>query len=45
MGVAVHVVPGAQEAFKVTRPLDLVLAEAVLRLRRDAVDQDAPVRG
>ena len=27
-------VPGHEEAFKVTRPLDLVLAEAVLARRR-----------
>jgi 2-C-methyl-D-erythritol 4-phosphate cytidylyltransferase len=33
-GYAVIVVPGAEEAFKVTRPLDLVLAEAVLARRR-----------
>ncbi len=31
LGVAVVTVPGAEEAFKVTRPLDLLLAEAVLR--------------
>ena len=30
----VVVVPGHEEAFKVTRPLDLVLAEAVLARRR-----------
>ncbi len=35
-GGRVLVVPGADEAFKVTRPLDLVLAEAVLA-RRQAV--------
>ncbi|CAG6392315.1 2-C-methyl-D-erythritol 4-phosphate cytidylyltransferase [Actinacidiphila cocklensis] len=34
MGVPVLVVPGHEEAFKVTRPLDLVLAEAVLARRR-----------
>lgn len=34
MGPAVVVVPGHEEAFKVTRPLDLVLAEAVLARRR-----------
>jgi 2-C-methyl-D-erythritol 4-phosphate cytidylyltransferase len=34
IGGAVRVVPGAEEAFKVTRPLDLVLAEAVLARRR-----------
>ncbi|MCM2420799.1 MULTISPECIES: 2-C-methyl-D-erythritol 4-phosphate cytidylyltransferase [unclassified Streptomyces] len=33
-GVQVVVVPGHEEAFKVTRPLDLVLAEAVLARRR-----------
>jgi 2-C-methyl-D-erythritol 4-phosphate cytidylyltransferase len=33
-GGAVRVVPGAEEAFKVTRPLDLVLAESVLARRR-----------
>lgn len=36
IGVAVVVIPGAAEAFKVTRPLDLVLAEAVLARRRAA---------
>ncbi len=35
-GHDVFVVPGAEEAFKVTRPLDLVLAEAVLARRRAA---------
>ncbi|WP_055699186.1 MULTISPECIES: 2-C-methyl-D-erythritol 4-phosphate cytidylyltransferase [Streptomyces] len=34
LGEAVVVVPGHEEAFKVTRPLDLVLAEAVLARRR-----------
>lgn len=34
LGVEVVVVPGHEEAFKVTRPLDLVLAEAVLTRRR-----------
>lgn len=33
-GVPVRVIPGAEEAFKITRPLDLVLAEAVLARRR-----------
>ena len=33
-GVTVHVIPGHEEAFKVTRPLDLVLAEAVISRRR-----------
>jgi 2-C-methyl-D-erythritol 4-phosphate cytidylyltransferase len=37
LGRPVLVVPGAEEAFKVTRPLDLVLAEAVVaRQRRSA---------
>ena len=34
LGRPVVVVPGAEEAFKVTRPLDLLLAEAVLTRRR-----------
>ncbi|GGZ95749.1 2-C-methyl-D-erythritol 4-phosphate cytidylyltransferase [Streptomyces echinoruber] len=34
LGVPVVTVPGHPEAFKVTRPLDLVLAEAVLARRR-----------
>ncbi|MEV8435333.1 2-C-methyl-D-erythritol 4-phosphate cytidylyltransferase [Streptomyces sp. HUAS 31] len=34
LGPTVVVVPGHEEAFKVTRPLDLVLAEAVLARRR-----------
>lgn len=33
LGLSVLVVPGDEEAFKVTRPLDLLLAEAVLRRR------------
>lgn len=37
-GVQVVLVPGHEEAFKVTRPLDLVLAEAVLARRRANVD-------
>jgi len=32
----VHVVPGHEEAFKVTRPVDLLLAELVLTSRADA---------
>lgn len=36
IGGTVLVVPGDEEAFKVTRPLDLVLAEAVLARRRAA---------
>jgi len=35
LGRTVTVVPGAEEAFKVTRPLDLLLAEAVLARRRE----------
>jgi 2-C-methyl-D-erythritol 4-phosphate cytidylyltransferase len=34
LGRTVHAVAGSEEAFKVTRPLDLVLAEAVLARRR-----------
>ncbi len=34
MGVPVHVVPGHEDAFKVTRPIDLVLAEALIAKRR-----------
>lgn len=34
LGLTVVVVPGHEEAFKVTRPLDLVLAEAVVARRR-----------
>ncbi|MET9885127.1 2-C-methyl-D-erythritol 4-phosphate cytidylyltransferase [Streptomyces sp. NPDC006430] len=34
LGITVVVIPGHEEAFKVTRPLDLVLAEAVLARRR-----------
>jgi 2-C-methyl-D-erythritol 4-phosphate cytidylyltransferase len=34
LGLRVVVVPGHEEAFKVTRPLDLVLAEVVLTRRR-----------
>jgi 2-C-methyl-D-erythritol 4-phosphate cytidylyltransferase len=33
-GVRVQVIPGHAEAFKVTRPMDLVLAEAILARRR-----------
>ncbi len=33
LGLPVTTVPGSEEAFKVTRPLDLVLAEAVLASR------------
>ncbi len=34
LGQPVLVIPGHEEAFKVTRPLDLVLAEAILARRR-----------
>jgi 2-C-methyl-D-erythritol 4-phosphate cytidylyltransferase len=34
LGIEVLTIPGHEEAFKVTRPLDLVLAEAVLARRR-----------
>lgn len=33
LGICVETVPGHEEAFKVTRPVDLLLAEAVLRGR------------
>ena len=36
LGLPVLLVAGHDEAFKVTRPLDLVLAEAVLARRRAA---------
>jgi 2-C-methyl-D-erythritol 4-phosphate cytidylyltransferase len=36
LGLQVRVVPGHPEAFKVTRPIDLVLAEAVVSRRRAA---------
>jgi 2-C-methyl-D-erythritol 4-phosphate cytidylyltransferase len=36
LGIDVHVVPGHEEAFKVTRPVDLLLAELVLTSRADA---------
>ncbi len=36
LGGTVLVVPGSEDAFKITRPFDLVLAEAVLASRRDA---------
>lgn len=35
-GVTVQVIPGHEEAFKVTRPIDLTLAEAILARRRAA---------
>lgn len=34
MGVPVHTVTGHEEAFKITRPIDLVLAEAIVVRRR-----------
>ena len=34
LGIPVRVVPGSEEALKVTRPLDLLLAEAILARRR-----------
>jgi 2-C-methyl-D-erythritol 4-phosphate cytidylyltransferase len=36
LGYQVHVVVGHEEAFKITRPLDLVLAEAILARRAKA---------
>lgn len=43
MGVTVTVVPGSEEAFKVTRPFDLLLAEALLAKRRAERASDAEV--
>lgn len=40
---AVETVPGHEHAFKITRPLDLVLAEAVLRGRAPGTDAAVPV--
>ncbi len=34
LGLPVRTVPGSEEAFKVTRPVDLLLAEAILARRR-----------
>lgn len=36
LGVPVRVVPGHEDAFKITRPMDLVLAEAVVRRRQES---------
>lgn len=36
LGIPVLVVPGHEEAFKVTRPIDILLAESVLARRRSA---------
>jgi 2-C-methyl-D-erythritol 4-phosphate cytidylyltransferase len=36
LGIDVHVVPGHEEAFKVTRPVDLLLVEVVLASRGGA---------
>jgi 2-C-methyl-D-erythritol 4-phosphate cytidylyltransferase len=36
LGVPVHVIPGHEEAFKVTTPFDVTIAEAVLARRRAA---------
>ncbi|HSV67815.1 MAG TPA: 2-C-methyl-D-erythritol 4-phosphate cytidylyltransferase [Mycobacteriales bacterium] len=33
LGIAVHTVPGAAEALKITLPFDLLVAEAILRVR------------
>ncbi|HWL97026.1 MAG TPA: 2-C-methyl-D-erythritol 4-phosphate cytidylyltransferase [Nocardioidaceae bacterium] len=46
LGVVVTVVDGSDEAFKVTRPLDLLLAEALLRARAmSAYDEEPPGPG
>ncbi|WP_425528122.1 2-C-methyl-D-erythritol 4-phosphate cytidylyltransferase [Yinghuangia seranimata] len=43
MGVTVAVVPGSEDAFKVTRPFDLLLAEALLNRRRAEAAADVDV--
>jgi 2-C-methyl-D-erythritol 4-phosphate cytidylyltransferase len=45
LGVAVAVVDGSDEAFKVTRPLDLLLAEALLRARARSACAEEPGPG
>lgn len=42
-GTTLLTVPGHEHAFKITRPLDLVLAEAVLRGRAPGTDAAVPV--
>ena len=39
IGVAVRTIPGSEEAFKVTRPLDVLFAEAILDLRATEADR------
>ncbi|MDA2989867.1 MAG: 2-C-methyl-D-erythritol 4-phosphate cytidylyltransferase, partial [Actinomycetota bacterium] len=34
LGISVHAIEGHEEAFKVTKPLDFLLAEAVIAKRR-----------
>ena len=36
IGVTVHVIPGHEDALKVTRPFDVLVAEAILARRRAA---------
>ena len=38
LGLPVVVVPGSPDAFKVTKPIDLLLAETVLRAREEALN-------
>jgi 2-C-methyl-D-erythritol 4-phosphate cytidylyltransferase len=45
LGVAVAVVDGSDEAFKVTRPLDLLLAEALLHARARSAYAEEPGPG
>jgi 2-C-methyl-D-erythritol 4-phosphate cytidylyltransferase len=45
MGVAVNVVDGSDEAFKVTRPLDLLLADALLHARARSAYAEEPDPG
>ena len=41
MGGTVVLVPGSEEAFKVTRPIDLLLAEALLAERAERAERAA----
>ncbi len=43
LGIHVHVVPGSEEGFKVTRPLDVLLAEALVRVPERPVTGPLPL--
>jgi 2-C-methyl-D-erythritol 4-phosphate cytidylyltransferase len=45
LGLPVVVVAGSADAFKITRPIDLLLAEALLRERQDTELRDSERRG